>query len=363
MKTLFFRSAIFRRKEFQLKTKIMEDGSNRYVIKEAIYEEGIPHIINMFSNVSVIEALYDKEMICEAKVVEKKLIVPFYKGMTLKQKLLQCIHDNDKQGFVDLMTKWKEIVMGKADNFCEFEMTKGFVEIFGNADELVGENATRISNVDCTCDNIIVLENGQIKILDYEWVYAFPIPIDFIWYRVLRIFYETSSREVSWNTLILFLDNAESKIQIFDRMMNKFNQYISMGDENNIDYARLGMQFLCQPIEITDKKKNIYYEFCDEMVPQGSTIILYGFGKVGRSFYEYIQEKVYCNIVAICDKHANRYRGGKLNIITKEDIQHYQFDYILIAMVKENVAQTVREELCALGVPDDKILWFLPKKI
>lgn len=363
METIYFRSAMLRKKEFQLKTRIVREGGRAYVIKEAIYPEGIRHIASTYANTEQVKALYEENMVCEAEYRDEKLIVPFYNGRTLKQELEQCLKEGNEQGFCSLMYLWKQLVSGKDENSCQFYRTDGFAKIFGEVPELLGKKATAVSNVDCTCDNIFMLEGGQIKILDYEWVYAFPIPVDFVWYRVLRLFHATCCEAVSWKMLAPFLSITEKEMQIYDRMMNNFNDYVGNDREKGIDYAKIGMHFLCPPMETFKQRKRKDYGIDEEKIPKGCNVILYGFGKVGRSYYEDIKEKKCCNVVAVCDKLANYYKKEEVTMIAQEELCQYQFDCIVIAILRESVAQNIRKELLAMGITDSKIVWFPPKRL
>ena len=60
-------------------------------------------------------------------------------------------------------------------------MTQEFQSIFGEQEGLEGKEASKMLNIDLTLDNIILEEeSGKPQIIDYEWVFPFPIPVDFI---------------------------------------------------------------------------------------------------------------------------------------------------------------------------------------
>ena len=58
MEILYFKSAIHRRRNFQIKTKIVVDGGIKKVIKESIYPEGDRHIYLTFKNTEYAKKIY-----------------------------------------------------------------------------------------------------------------------------------------------------------------------------------------------------------------------------------------------------------------------------------------------------------------
>ena len=57
MKVLYFKGSTKRRREFQIKTKIIEQDGKVVVVKEPIYEEGTAHVYKTYENIETIKAL------------------------------------------------------------------------------------------------------------------------------------------------------------------------------------------------------------------------------------------------------------------------------------------------------------------
>ena len=71
----------------------------------------------------------------------------------------------------------------------EFRRSVGFDEVFGKREFKKRYSALNPCNFDMIFSNIVLdrteLENGTWNVLDYEWVWDFPIPIRFVIYRAL----------------------------------------------------------------------------------------------------------------------------------------------------------------------------------
>lgn len=101
----------------------------------------------------------------------------------------------------------------------------------------------------------------------------------------------------------------------------------------------------------------VTYLFPYQSIDKGSKIILYGAGKVGRSYCEQIRKNGYCDIVAWADRNA--YRENK-NIISPAEIAGMEYSQIVIAIKEKEIAEEIMHDLAELGVNKKKIIWIEP---
>ncbi|MDE6626429.1 MAG: glycosyltransferase [Lachnospiraceae bacterium] len=106
--------------------------------------------------------------------------------------------------------------------------------------------------------------------------------------------------------------------------------------------------------------RNYYYRFPEKLLPKDSRIILYGAGDIGRNYYNYIKESGACQVTAWVDAAADNHRDTGKNVRNIETIFQVEYDFLLIAVMAEKTAQSIRRDLCKRGVPDSKILWSKP---
>lgn len=95
---------------------------------------------------------------------------------------------------------------------------------------------------------------------------------------------------------------------------------------------------------------------------QKKTLILYGAGKVGQDYYKKLSCLDYRNIcfAGWVDKNYEKYREAGFDVQPVESIRDREYDNLLVAVMKENVFNEIKEELKDMGVIEDKIVWGRP---
>ena len=348
MKVLYFKGSTKRRREFQIKTKIIEQDGKVVVVKEPIYEEGTAHVYKTYENIELAKKIYQNKAV-EGKYTDGCLTIPFYFGETLGHRLRKVLtYKKNAEGVKELLRIWEKLIIGTNDNLCKFLPSDAFTEIFGSADELIGDDAVIISNMDCSCENIIFLENGEIKIFDYEWFYDFSIPVDFIKYRMMWVFYVNNKEFLSWKILKELLNISEEKVVIYEKMSDRFNRYVEEDSISNINYKILGKQFLEPKISESNIDK-IYYQFPRDLIPVKLIII------------KYIKKSNDYSLVAWADKKADLHRSQGMNVIRLEELYKLQYDFLLISVMKEDIANEIRKELVDAGIEENKVIWVKPQ--
>lgn len=101
------------------------------------------------------------------------------------------------------------------------------------------------------------------------------------------------------------------------------------------------------------------FVFPYELVNISSHVVLYGAGAVGHYFYAQNMVKNYCKIVAWLDKNFQNF-DKNLGIKAPDCIVGIKYDYVLIAIETEEIANKIKMWLLGQGVEEKKILWKRP---
>lgn len=85
-------------------------------------------------------------------------------------------------------------------------------------------------------------------------------------------------------------------------------------------------------------------------------IVLYGAGAAGIHLENYIRSLNEANIVCWADRNY-KYLESTLDVCNPKEIMMYEFDYVIISMLREEAVKSAKKDLMELGVPEERILW------
>lgn len=148
------------------------------------------------------------------------------------------------------------------------------------------------------------------------------------------------------------LSNVEGKVQIL-KLLVELNNLL---DENEVVLDVL--RFLTSNTDLrTYSSEKILYKL-EKKIPIESDIIVYGAGNVGTECAGVLNETPKYNFKAWIDKYKAGEKKNGLLISGINDISRQGYDYILIAILNNDVAQEVKTELLEKGIEKRKIvLW------
>lgn len=235
MKKIYSKITKERQKQFQIETYITQDGDEKQVVKKALTPECIEHIQGM-------QRYYEKHrsanFLCPSRMIsEKEVAFEFLQGKSLCNEMLEALAQRAEAKFISYLRIYDEIIRQNVQVVKgSFMAENGFEEIFGNVafeDEI--EYATGL-NIDMAFDNIIRDESdGSYKIIDYEWVFPFNIPIKFVIYRAVLAFYTRNASAmkdiIDLEEIYGCFDITDSETIVFDHMNEAFNAYVYGGQD------------------------------------------------------------------------------------------------------------------------------------
>ncbi|MDR2590936.1 MAG: glycosyltransferase family 8 protein [Oscillospiraceae bacterium] len=115
--------------------------------------------------------------------------------------------------------------------------------------------------------------------------------------------------------------------------------------------------------DLTKEKPPISYVFPYDLVYKDSQVILYGAGTIGEKIFVNKDVNKYCNIVLWVDKQYkqknedNMYNENYTLLSSPKEILNAVYNYIVIAVGFEDIVDSIKQDLEALGVPKEKIIW------
>ncbi|CAN7723552.1 hypothetical protein LJR153_006063 [Paenibacillus sp. LjRoot153] len=232
----------FRRKEFALKTIIENVNGKIQVKKKSLDIQAEKFVKKIIENRQLLTNEYKQLVVCgaEANNNDNEIIFDYVKGITLQESVLKTIECNDKKGFIDILYVYKEILtdQGRIPLKKTSELTDEFYSVFGVVPNGYTFEYLPVSNIDMSFDNLVV-NDDKLTMIDYEWVFSFPLPINYVIYRNVITFYNKFKNKLDKNKFISveevfkLFNIYENDINIFAQMENSFQNYVH-GNNSNI---------------------------------------------------------------------------------------------------------------------------------
>ena len=228
-KTLFIKYNKTRRKKFQISTAICQDENGFVVEKRPLNQEAYKHINELQSNFEILEPVYTKIKFLKPQINYNVASFNYVSGKTLEQEL-QVYLDDLESLIAEIKRKIDDIFQISSSYITDFYVSEEYINMFGTNYNYNGKAVT-VANIDMLFDNIIEIK-GDSYCLDYEWVFKFPVPIDFLVYRCLTYFYNKYSYKIKkYCTREQFLNKFEIyTVDLFDSMETNFQKYVHGND-------------------------------------------------------------------------------------------------------------------------------------
>ena len=115
-------------------TSIQEDRGKKSVIKRtAPGGHAQAHLAGLPHNADILQEVYGSRLkVCPCRYEEKRVIFPFVEGRTYLDLLRSTAQNEGKDGFLQFLRTYVEMIEGPAGNHVSFRETKGFREVFGS---------------------------------------------------------------------------------------------------------------------------------------------------------------------------------------------------------------------------------------
>ena len=233
---LYIKYNSHRRPEYQLSTRIVSDRDKKKVIKLPLTKIAETQIRAIKKNYLKLSNYYKTITSIEYKDFENGLSFEFIEGRSVLSGI-DFAKDDIEKIQSKLLKVLDEVLDVKDEYLCEFEETEEFKKVF--PDKHPSGIAFKLCNLDSIFTNFIRTTDG-IKCIDYEWVLDFPVPVNFIKYRMLHYLYEENnaylSSKANFDGFISCLSLTNEEIKLYTDMEMDF-QYLVHGD--NVKYIYL----------------------------------------------------------------------------------------------------------------------------
>lgn len=103
--------------------------------------------------------------------------------------------------------------------------------------------------------------------------------------------------------------------------------------------------------------------YWQENISDGSKVVLYGAGALSRKYWQQLRASGKLTFVGCVDFGADKFSNEPFEVSFPEVLSAVDYDILVITVKNERVADTTKERLISMGVPEKKILWFRQDEI
>ncbi len=268
----------YRKEKYQLMTGVEYANNKLYFFKSAQNHKAM-RFLNSFPDKYdyLLSNNFSIKPTDLTKVSNSKVRFEYVEGEILEKLLFDAFQKKNKKKIISLIKDYTKII--KRNSIKKELLSAEFQNIFGSYNKKF--DCVQIGCLDLNLDNIIFnKDTSSYSLIDYEWVFKFPIPYKYIIFRGLSSFYSVYNDYNLHSVLPLRLlydlvgidkDNEKDFIvfeyafqkyvrKTFDISMNSFSAvYLSLQKErtNELNYFQQKEQQIEQQLQDMERKDRI----------------------------------------------------------------------------------------------------------
>lgn len=284
-KTVYTKYSTDRGDNFKIATSILKDeNGDRWVEKRAIHKKAKPHIDSLSWKFKELKQYYEKAAIepVSCEMSGSTAVFSFVEGTKLESRLDKYVGEKDFKNILGEIENYKKLITSNVE-LLPFQVCDEFIHVFGTDYPKEERKSFRISDIDLIFSNIIITDN-RWNVIDYEWTFDFPVPVDFVIYRAIKIYVGLSAkRKILIDSNIYgYLGISERDRVIYDNMESSFLSYV------------LGEQELTWKLYENMRGRNIYlYDIIEKNINPISKNEIQIFCDTGNGYSEENSYKVF----------------------------------------------------------------------
>lgn len=212
------------------------------------------------------------------------------------------------------------------------------------------------------CDKIIkkeILEKSFSLAVGLDYHYCEDSTITFPMYRWVEsliitdeVLYHHCKYDQGMSSYIKSIDYFDNLYKWYKHLMNNMDyidNYVRQIEEIYVAamYPRLLMY--------EDRPDKVNRMFPFKKVSPNSKVVIWGYGVVGRTYVRQLCMSDYCQKTWIVDRNWKEYTED--GVMAPQKVIELKADYIVIAIWKDDIRNSVKNELISWGIDEKKIIW------
>ena len=247
---------------FQTVTTVLRRNGARYIKKRSLTFAAKDHVCGIVHKGQILRSTYaniENVTVCDVKTDGDGVLFEYVEGRRFDSIFADASRNGEAKQIIETLNCYWDWVKGM-QNLDAFYMTPEFLEVFGDvAIDPMAVAGTNV-NVDMIFSNLIC--NEKCNIIDYEWVFPFPVPLEYVLFKALFTSVEFSclTEEIK-HAVYQHFGLDENKCEQYMRMEKNFQSYVK-GDK--ISFEKLAKSFhpKCIDLKRIDWDRQWYWIKC-----------------------------------------------------------------------------------------------------
>ncbi|MCR5654213.1 MAG: glycosyltransferase family 2 protein [Lachnospiraceae bacterium] len=257
MKIIYSKLSDQRDAKFAIRTNILQDGDgNKFIEKVPMSNAGVDHVRALKKWESALSDQYKGGDYVPNAFVDTDApygYLAFVEGETLEEELDRLLERGKKAEVCEKLLSFIADVRSMHASVT-FTPSLGFLQVFcAGAGDIVPSllafgqerpdflNSGMVTDIDLIPANVI-LSRRKKTVIDYEWTFDFPIPVDFVVYRTIHYYVEgdVKRHELREENLYERVGLTKEMCDTFAHMEENFQNYMRGSFEDSAAQASLG---------------------------------------------------------------------------------------------------------------------------
>lgn len=226
---LFVKFSNDRSSAYNIKTFITKSGDGkRHLIKMPDNSLACRHMEGIGKAYGELSALFadSRFLVNRYESREEGLELEYLLGQTLEEQADKLLEAGEEEKAAKLVLQ-AALELRKCKKQEAFTVTEEFSRVFGEVSLPAGLMAAPFNDVDAILPNILVQGENWV-LIDYEWSFPFPIPVNFIIYRLIHYYIETTAKRQVLQSYNLYgkAGLSPEELSLYPGMEERFQNYI-----------------------------------------------------------------------------------------------------------------------------------------
>ncbi|MEZ3485048.1 MAG: class I SAM-dependent methyltransferase [Lachnospiraceae bacterium] len=232
-----------RKEQYRIKTEIFEKNYKKYSRKRALNTLALKHISNLKINENKWVNCLPNINYVEGILENGDYLTPYIEGTDLDTVFYE--YRNDIDLFIERFQYYiKRYLKPEEKDLIPFSVSEDFVGVFG---KLYPSNkmALKCTNADLIFSNLKLTLNEELYCFDYEWIFDFLIPYEYVVWRSASQLYDKYMiylrNRISRDDFFVRIGFPQENLFVYEQMEKNFHMYVYGNEDYLKNYRKSSM--------------------------------------------------------------------------------------------------------------------------